>query len=270
MLGFPKHESYILKMVIKNNQQMKLVLKKDQQLFFTSDTHYNHTNICSATTKWVPTNRNTRQFNSLDEMNNTLVNNINEVVGENDILIHLGDWSFGGFDSIAEFRDRINCKNIHLIYGNHDHHIRKNKLLTDRYLENGEVVKGDTIYNYEESFHCCDKWTNQLGVQSLFESCHEYLFLDVRRPADKGRMDKFSFVCMHYPIASWDNMNSGVIHLHGHVHLPPHQRVASGKAMDVGVDGNGLKPISLDEVLKIMKGRPVKKLSLSSDHHEQD
>ena len=31
---------------------------------------------------------------------------------EDDFLIHLGDWSFGGFDSIKEFRSRINCKNI--------------------------------------------------------------------------------------------------------------------------------------------------------------
>jgi len=31
-------------------------------------------------------------------MNDTLVNNINEMVGENDVLIHLGDWSFGGFE----------------------------------------------------------------------------------------------------------------------------------------------------------------------------
>ncbi len=37
------------------------------------------------------------------------------------------------------------------------------------------------------------------------------------------------------------DMNQGVIHLHGHVHLPPHLRVADGKAMDVGVDGNGLE-----------------------------
>jgi calcineurin-like phosphoesterase family protein len=59
-------------------------------------------------------------------MNTTLVNNINSVVGQDDILFHLGDWSFGGFDKIEEFRNRITCKNIHIITGNHDHHIEKN------------------------------------------------------------------------------------------------------------------------------------------------
>ena len=106
---------------------MKITLEKNQRLFFTSDTHYNHSNICSATTNWIGSSNLTRQFNSLDHMNDVIVDNINNIVGENDVLIHLGDWSFGGFDSIKEFRDRIICKNIYLAYGNHDHHIDKDR-----------------------------------------------------------------------------------------------------------------------------------------------
>jgi calcineurin-like phosphoesterase family protein len=214
---------------------MKLTLEKGQQLFFTSDTHYAHSNICSATTKWEGASNMTREFNSLDRMNATLVNNINNMVGEDDILIHLGDWSFGGFEKVQEFRDRIVCKNIHLVLGNHDHHIERNKE----------------------------------GVQELFSSVQNYLRLEVRRQLTKTMMEKFIFVCMHYPIASWHDMNQGVIHLHGHVHLPSHLRVAEGKAMDVGVDGNGLEPISLNEVLSIMKNREIKKLALPKDHHEK-
>ncbi len=214
---------------------MKIELQKGQRLFFTSDTHYNHSNICSATTKWESSSNLTREFNSLDHMNDTLVNNINNMVGEDDILIHLGDWSFGGFDKIQEFRDRIICKNIHLVLGNHDHHIERNKE----------------------------------GIQSLFSSVQNYLRLEVKIPITKASTEKFTFVCMHYPIASWHDMNQGVIHLHGHVHLPPHLRVAEGMAMDVGVDGNGLEPISLAQVLKIMMDQPIKKLALPKDHHEK-
>jgi calcineurin-like phosphoesterase family protein len=214
---------------------MRITLEKGQQLFFTSDTHYNHSNICSATTKWEGASNLTREFNSLDHMNDTLVNNINNMVGEDDILIHLGDFSFGGFEKIQEFRDRIVCKNIHLVLGNHDHHIERNK-------EN---------------------------VQSLFSSVQNYLRLEVRKPVSKTMMEKFTFVCMHYPIASWHDMNIDVIHLHGHVHLPPHLRIADGKAMDVGVDGNGMEPLSLNEVLSIMEKQPIKKLALPKDHHEK-
>ena len=216
---------------------MKIVLEKGQRLFFTSDTHYGHSNICRATTKWTDSDSVTRDFKSLEHMNDTLVNNINELVGENDVLIHLGDWSFGGFEKISEFRNRIICKNIHLTYGNHDHHIHNNKE----------------------------------DIKDIFSSTHDYLFLDIRRPSivGKGQMDKYSFVCMHYPIASWDSMNDGTIHLHGHVHLPPNLRLGEGKSLDVGVDGNNLHPMSLDEVLSVVKNQPIRKLSLPKDHHEK-
>ena len=216
---------------------MKIVLEKGQRLFFTSDTHYGHSNICSGTTNWIGAENMTRKFSSLDRMNDELVFWINQRVGENDILFHLGDWSFGGFENIEEFRNRIVCKNIHLVLGNHDHHIERNKD----------------------------------GIQRLFSSVNHYVELDVRRPSEfaKGRMDKFNFVLMHYPIASWNNMNSGVMHLHGHVHLPKHQRIAEGRAMDVGCDGNGLEPISLNEVYSLLDKQPVKKLSLPKDHHEK-
>jgi calcineurin-like phosphoesterase family protein len=101
-------------------------------VWITSDTHYNHANICRGTTNWrkpdgsVPI-KETRDFKSLDIMNDMIVDNINQYVKQDDVLIHLGDWSFGGFEFIRKFRERIICKNIHLILGNHDHHIENNK-----------------------------------------------------------------------------------------------------------------------------------------------
>lgn len=213
---------------------MKLILEKGQKLFFTSDTHFNHSNICRATTRWSEADNLTRDYKSLDHMNDALVNNINEKVGENDILIHLGDWSFGGFESISEFRNRIICKNIYLTYGNHDHHIRRNKE----------------------------------DIQKIFKGCFDYLHLDIRIPNGK-EVEKLSMVCMHYPIASWDGMNDGNFHLHGHVHLPPHLKISEGRAMDVGVDGNNLYPYELREIRTLLKDREVKKLSLPKDHHEK-
>ncbi len=53
-------------------------------------------------------------------------------------------------------------------------------------------------------------------------------------------------VLCHYPIESWNNMERGARHLHGHTHgqLP----VKSGR-IDVGIDGIGL--ISLDEIASL-------------------
>ena len=58
------------------------------------------------------------------------------------------------------------------------------------------------------------------------------------------------------------------MHLHGHVHLPPELRIAEGKAMDVGVDGNHLQPMSLDGIRTCLQFQPIKKLELPKDHHE--
>ena len=212
---------------------MKIVLEKGQNIFFTSDSHYSHSNLCKATTNWSDSSK-TRDFKSLEHMNSAIVNAINDKVGENDVLIHLGDFSFGGFQNIEEFRRRIICKNIHLILGNHDHHIERNKD----------------------------------GVRFLFSSVNHYAVLNLRRPGRDKEMEKYSIVLCHFPIASWDSMNQGRIHLHGHVHLEPHNKIAEGRAMDVGVDGNGMEPYSLDEILKLLKDRPVRRLTLPADHHE--
>jgi calcineurin-like phosphoesterase family protein len=217
---------------------MKLTLQKGQQLYFTSDTHFSHSNICSATTKWQDAGDTVRQFSSLDEMNRTIVNNINAVVGENDILFHLGDWSFGGFEQIQKFRSQLICKNIHIVLGNHDHHIEKDKD----------------------------------GVQSLFSSVHSFIpKLEVKREVGggDGMMQRFNFCVFHYPIASWIDMNQGVIHLHGHVHLPKNLKLGKGRSLDVGMDGNDMKPYSLDEVMRLVKNQPIRKLELPKDHHEK-
>lgn len=211
---------------------MKLTLNKGQKLWFTSDTHYNHANICSATTKWQDP-VTCREFKTLEHMNATLVNNINEFVKQDDILFHLGDWSFGGFEQIELFRNKIVCQNIHIITGNHDHHIENNKE----------------------------------GCQSLFSSVNKYLNLNVKWNVGTPLMGEQRFALMHFPIASWDNMAKGAIHLHGHVHFNPKLRIGFGKMMDVGVDGNALYPIEMSTILSLMRNQPIKSL-FSFDHHE--
>ena len=109
-------------------------------VWITSDTHYSHKNICRGVTNWrtkdgkIPI-ESTRDFNTIEDMNSVIVDNINSKIGHDDTLIHLGDFSFGGFDKIGQFLDRLVCKNIHLVLGNHDHHIKNNREnIHDRFL----------------------------------------------------------------------------------------------------------------------------------------
>jgi calcineurin-like phosphoesterase family protein len=213
---------------------LKLVIE-NRKLWFTSDTHYSHSNICLATTKWEnPTMGTFRDFSSLEEMNNAIVNNINEVVGEDDILVHLGDWSFGGFDKIREFRERLFCKNIHLVLGNHDQHIQKNK-------EN---------------------------IRNIFSTVNDYLYLDIRIPM-KMFTKKYRVICFHHPIASWDGVGDGSYHLYGHLHSKPENRINDGRCMDVGVDGNNLYPVLFDDIIEKLRDKPKVGFRLKFDHHEK-
>jgi len=215
--------------------KLKQTYLSGPKIFFTSDTHYAHKNICRGVSEWGNDDL-TRDFQTLEEMNQTLINNINDKVGEDDILFHNGDWSFGGFDKIEEFRNQVNCKNIHLVLGNHDHHIENNKN----------------------------------GIQKLFSSVNQYLRINIT--VDNGTLGagKYDFILCHYPIASWHDMNRGVIHLHGHVHLPHHLKISEGKAMDIGMDGNNLEPYSVNKIISLMENQPIKKLSLPKDHHENN
>lgn len=220
---------------------LKIRLEPTQKIWITSDTHYNHKNICRGVTNWrtedgeVPVN-STRPFETLEDMNRVLIDNINNNVGQDDILIHLGDWSFGGFESIQAFRERIICKNIHLVLGNHDHHIDRNRDNCQRHF-----LTVDTLTQFELRYE--DR--NKENVIKTFTICH-------------------------YPISSWNGMNDGVIHLHGHVHLPNDKKFGRGKKMDVGVDGHPeFRPYNIiDEIVPLMKKRDIMS-DMLFDHHEQ-
>ena len=247
---------------------MKLTLNKGQKIFFTSDTHFNHSNICHGVSKWA-NERTCRPYQSLEEMNKSIVDNINSIVGEDDILFHLGDWSFGGKEQIWEFRKQIKCKNIHLILGNHDHHILGDKIIPNAHCRD-VIVDGPNPNTYGDGRDRLFDAT----FRELFSSVSNYRTLTVSIPQGtiEGRQlknTKFRFVLCHFPIASWHNMNQGVMHLHGHIHTPHEHKVGPGKIMDVGVDGNDeFRPYEFNEILQLLKNQPIKGLLTHDfDHH---
>ena len=140
----------------------------------------------------------------------------------------MGDVAFGGYERIGQFLDRLVCKNIHLVLGNHDHHIENNRQ----------------------------------GCQGYFLSVTHYNTL---------KIDEHTFRLMHYPISSWDGLNKGVMHLHGHCHLPTELRFGKGQRMDVGMDGHPeFRPYHiLREVVPMLKKRPVTS-EMDNDHHTDE
>jgi len=214
-----------------------------------SDPHYGHKGIVRGESHWED-KRECRNFDTIDEHNDILVQNINKCAKKHDIIYCLGDWSFGGRDNIIEFRKRINCKNIYLIMGNHDRIIRNNGILKN----------GNTIIN----------------AQNLFRGCYEIL---------EKKIGKERFIMSHYSFRTWHKANHGSIMLYGHSHgsLPEYEILTEkqiekyvstefrhfkyeglAKTMDVGIDTHPeFRPYHIDEIREIIKLRN----NLKIDHH---
>lgn len=161
-------------------------------IYFTADTHFCHTNIINLSKRpFVP-------YNS-KHMNQSLVTYWNEVISDNDIVYHLGDFGLGRRKDLQWILDSLNGEK-HLILGNHD---KRN------------------------------------GVQKLsgWQSISNYIELE---------HNKIKFVLFHYPIGSWNKMHRGSVHLHGHSHGS--YKLTRGRMMDVGVDCNDYRPISIEYV----------------------
>lgn len=88
-------------------------------LFFTSDNHFFHRSIL----KYCP---NTRFGGTAEEMTWNQVDAINRVVRPNDELWFLGDFSFGDAAQTEKVLRAIQCKNLNLVWGNHDQVLRDN------------------------------------------------------------------------------------------------------------------------------------------------
>lgn len=73
-------------------------------IWFTADTHFGHERTLELSK---------RPFETIEEMDNTLIENWNRVVGKNDLVWHLGD--FGNYEVSNVLNGKIN-----LLYGNYE------------------------------------------------------------------------------------------------------------------------------------------------------
>lgn len=81
-------------------------------IYLTSDLHFGHKNII---------NYCTRPWDNIDDMDRNLIASINSIVGITDTLYILGDFTMhGSYTKCMNYREQIDCQNVHLILGNHD------------------------------------------------------------------------------------------------------------------------------------------------------
>ena len=81
-------------------------------IWFTSDLHLGHIRVLQFAE---------RPWDTIERMNDALISKINARVAPTDTLYVLGDYSFKiDLETALALRQRINCRDIHLVPGNHD------------------------------------------------------------------------------------------------------------------------------------------------------
>lgn len=109
--------------MIKFGQKIRTE-NSEVKYWVTSDLHFFHKGVLG----FCP---DTRPWNTVEDMTEGLIENWNNVVGEDDEVLHLGDFSFKAKEVTQSILGRLNG-NITFIYGNHD------RVLRDQIKVNGK------------------------------------------------------------------------------------------------------------------------------------
>ncbi|MEH6648873.1 MAG: metallophosphoesterase [Motiliproteus sp.] len=89
---------------------MQKLCFSSEKTWFTSDTHFGHSNILKHAK---------RPFANSDEMDHVMIQRWNTCVGPNDCVYHLGDFAWGGAAKAEHYLKQLNGQ-VFLVPGNHD------------------------------------------------------------------------------------------------------------------------------------------------------
>lgn len=182
-------------------------------VFFTSDTHFSHDNIIRFCN---------RPFKDIHEMDETMIKNWNDVVNEDSVVFHLGDFAFGGSQVWNDTLKRLKGHKI-LIIGNHD---RKN-------MREGYMRYFDAVSSQMEIY-----------IEGRHVYLNHYPFLTyggMYRGRDQRVWQLYGHV--HTTPSNYQSQDAGRVY-----YTLPEQ-------YDVGVDLNNFTPISWPQVKDIINKR---------------
>jgi len=180
----------------------------ETNIWYSADLHIGHSNICSSTSTW-PDKSACRIFSSVEKMNSTIIDNINSRVKEDDVLFILGDILFGNKIYLPTVRNRILCKNVYLIYGNHDHFIERDdkykRLFTGTYDKLQLLIDNKTTIILDHFSHRVWEGSHK-GFIHLYGHSHGSIE-DYGRSMDVGVDAIFKKTGEYKPISFQEVMN---------------------------------------------------------------
>ena len=208
--------------------------------FFTSDLHLGHEGIfrhCNTTRCHMAVGNDQEIYTSevdpnfrfsrasIENHDTMIIDSINtDVDAEGTVLWILGDFSLSrSTDVIRNYRNRINCKDVRLIWGNHD---------------DGHAVvhSGAFAGMYESTFLLIDPTTGNFLTSDQWRVCCGSGF--ARKLLQKKSTHRIQL--SHYAHATWWHSKKGSYHFYGHTHGTMEQwrrvHLPNAQCADVGWD----------------------------------
>ena len=93
--------------------------------YYIADCHFFHENLLNRMDK--------RNFSSVEEMNNYMIEKWNSKVNKNDEVVILGDFSWGKPDKTQELLEKLSGR-LYMVRGNHDHYLNNSKFDPSRFV----------------------------------------------------------------------------------------------------------------------------------------
>lgn len=128
----------------------RLKISDRNKLWFTSDTHFGHSNVIKYSN---------RPFKTAQEMDESMIKSWNNSVSADDDIVILGDFSFHDKHKTEEILKQLNGIK-HFVWGNHDKVIEKNYYLQKYFTSVNDMLKIKVDDEYRNS-----------GVQEII-CCH--------------------------------------------------------------------------------------------------
>ncbi|MFA5758616.1 MAG: metallophosphoesterase family protein [Clostridia bacterium] len=157
-------------------------------IFLIGDTHFSHRNILKYSRQvflshdnyqlyrnGVPNDQIYVTIEEVERHNQELINNWNSVVKDDDVVYHLGDFSFGHNSRSAEIFPQLNGTKI-LIRGNHDTRFTVNRLGWEHVYQTTSLRYDDywfeLVHNPEHATGCRDCVIHGHTHSSAILSCN--------------------------------------------------------------------------------------------------
>jgi calcineurin-like phosphoesterase family protein len=133
-------------------------------IWFSADWHFGHAGIL------IHQSQRLNEFETIENMDNQILDGINSVVKKNDEIFFLGDFAFNRY---GHYRSRINCRTLHVIKGNHDAPSLKNFCTTLCDIKIKKFMRGENVFKIVMCHYPMVSWPGlHDGAFHLYGHCH--------------------------------------------------------------------------------------------------